>query len=67
MLEPLQDQVAETLNKDYKDNDFINQMREVVSESIELNSLYRDLVKNKDCIFPFKFFDESEVLSGGPF
>ncbi|GAH84640.1 unnamed protein product, partial [marine sediment metagenome] len=34
MLEPLQNQVVQTLSKNYKDLEFIELMRDIVSESI---------------------------------
>ena len=48
MLEIDQKQVVETLNKDYKDKEFIDLMQKVTSEAIESNSIYKKIVNKQE-------------------
>ncbi len=65
MLEPLQNQVVQTLSKNYKDLEFIELMRDIVSESIEQNSLYREIVKKQE--FQIASLNTFEDLEKIPF
>jgi hypothetical protein len=65
MLEPLQNQIVETLSKEYDDKEFIKLMREIVLKNIELNSLYREIVQKKE--FEIDSINKIEDLEKIPF
>ena len=65
MLKPIQSQVIQAIDKDYKDDEFVELMREIVSESIESNSLYKDIVKKKE--FKIDSLNNIEDLEKIPF
>lgn len=65
MLEPIQDEVAQTLSKEYEDKEFIDLMRKTVSETIESNSLYKDLVNKQE--FQIDTLNDIEDLEKIPF
>ena len=39
-------EIKTTLEKDYKDTEFVRLMREIITENIEKNEFYRDMVKS---------------------
>ena len=65
MLEPLQNQVVQTLSKNYKDLEFIELMRDIVSDSIEQNSLYKEIAKKQE--FQIDSLNRIEDLAKIPF
>ena len=65
MLEPIENQVFQVLSKGYEDYEFVELMREIVSNSIEQNSLYKDIVKKKE--FQIDYLNNIEDLEKIPF
>jgi hypothetical protein len=65
MLEPIENQVFQVLSKGYEDYEFVELMREIVLNSIEQNSLYKDIVKKKE--FQVDSLNNIEDLEKIPF